>query len=153
MKAVIQRVTQAAVEVDGEIVGSIGKGLLIFLGAAVGDTEIDCEKLADKISRLRIFSDSEGKTNLSVNDVDGQLLVVSQFTICADCSHGNRPSFIGHAEAPQRAEELYECFKNAAAQKISHPIESGRFGADMKVSLKNDGPFTIVLECVDGKIQ
>ena len=151
MRAVIQRVTQASVEVDGEIIGKIGSGLLVLLGAAEGDTEADCEKLADKIARLRIFSDENGKTNLSVNDVGGGMLVISQFTLLADCSHGNRPSFI-NACAPDRAEQLYELFKKLAAEKIPGGVECGSFGADMKVSLLNDGPFTIVMECVDGKI-
>lgn len=151
MRAVIQRVASAQVEVDGEVIGSIGQGLLVLLGAAEGDTEADCEKLADKIARLRIFSDEQDKINLSVNDVGGGVLVVSQFTLLADCSHGNRPSFIGACE-PARAEQLYELFKSLCAERIPGGVACGSFGADMKVSLLNDGPFTIVMECVGGKI-
>ena len=110
MKAIIQRVTQASVTVDGEIVGEIGKGYMILFGAAQGDTDADCEKLADKVSKLRIFSDENGKTNLSINDVGGDMLIVSQFTLLADCHHGNRPSFIG-AGKPDEADRLYELFK------------------------------------------
>ena len=152
MKAVVQRVTRAEVNVDGETVGSIGGGLLVLLGAAAGDTEADCEKLADKITKLRIFSDENDKTNLSLGDVGGDILVVSQFTLCADCSHGNRPYFGDLAEEPVRAEQLYELFKAECGKRISGRVESGSFGADMKVSLLNDGPFTILLECRDGKI-
>jgi D-tyrosyl-tRNA(Tyr) deacylase len=151
MRAVIQRVTHASVEVDGKIIGEIGRGLLVLFGAGHNDSEADCEKLADKISKLRIFSDENDKTNLSVNDVSGDILAVSQFTLYADCSHGNRPSFINAGE-PKRSEELYEYFKTCCAEKIVGKVASGSFGADMKVSLLNDGPFTIVLECVDGKI-
>lgn len=152
MKAVIQRVTEASVEVEGRTVGSIGTGLLVLIGAERGDTEADCDKLADKIIKLRIFSDAEGKTNLSLGDVHGDILAVSQFTLCADCSHGNRPYFGDLAEAPERAEELYERFKAVCAEKISGRVEAGIFGAEMKVRLLNDGPFTIVMSCRGGKI-
>ena len=152
MKAVVQRVTRASVDVDGKTVGSIGQGLLVLLGAERGDTEADCEKLADKIVKLRIFSDENDKINLSLGDVGGDILAVSQFTLCADCSRGNRPYFGDRAEVPERAEELYEHFKAVCSEKISGRVEAGIFGADMKVSLLNDGPFTIVLECRDGKI-
>lgn len=151
MRAVIQRVTEAEVKVDSKTVGSIGGGLLILLGATDGDSERDCEKLADKISKLRIFADENGKTNLSVSDVGGELLVISQFTLYADCSHGNRPSFINAGE-PSRAERLYEYFKDCCRARVQGKVESGVFGADMKVSLLNDGPFTVILECEDGKI-
>ncbi len=151
MRAVVQRVSRASVTVDGETAGEIGGGLLIFLGAGKEDSEADCDKLADKISRLRIFSDENGKTNLSVNDTGGDLLVISQFTLYADCSHGNRPSFINAGE-PQRAEALYEYFKKKCEKKINGRVECGIFGADMKVDLLNDGPFTIVMECSGGKI-
>lgn len=151
MRAVLQRVTRAQVEVEGKVIGSIGNGLLILLGAGHEDTEADSEKMAEKISKLRIFSDADGKTNLSINDVGGDILVISQFTLYADCSHGNRPSFI-NAGKPDEAERLYEYFKVCVAERINGRVECGSFGADMKVSLLNDGPFTIVLECRDGKI-
>ena len=152
MKAVVQRVTHAEVAVDGNTVGSIGAGLLVLLGAERGDTEADCAKLADKITKLRIFADAEGKTNLSLGDVGGDILAVSQFTLCADCSHGNRPYFGDLAEEPARAEQLYELFKAECAKRISGRVEAGSFGDDMKVSLLNDGPFTILLQCRDGKV-
>lgn len=151
MKAVIQRVTQASVTVDGKIVGEIGKGYMILLGAAQGDTDTDCEKLADKICKLRIFADENGKTNLSINDVGGDILAVSQFTLLADCHHGNRPSFI-NAGKPDEANRLFELFKAKCAERISGRVESGIFGADMSVALTNDGPFTIYLECRNGEI-
>lgn len=151
MRAVIQRVTRAEVKVDGESVGKIGSGLLVLLGAGADDTEADCEKLADKIVKLRIFSDENDKTNLSVNDVHGDILAVSQFTLYADCSHGNRPSFINAGE-PKRAEQLYEYFKAQLAAKLEGNVQTGIFGADMKVDLLNDGPFTIIMECIGGKI-
>lgn len=151
MRAVIQRVASAQVEVDGKVIGKIGKGLLVLLGAAEGDTDADCEKLADKIAHLRIFPDEQDRTNLSINDVGGSMLVISQFTLLADCSHGNRPSFI-KACKPDRADQLYELFKKLSAERINGEVECGSFGADMKVSLLNDGPFTIVLDCIDGKI-
>ena len=151
MKAIIQRVTQASVTVDREIVGEIGKGYMILFGAAQGDTDADCEKLADKISKLRIFADENDKTNLSINDVGGDMLIVSQFTLLADCHHGNRPSFIG-AGKPDEADRLYELFKAKCSEKISGKVEGGVFGAKMQVSLVNDGPFTILLECRNGEI-
>lgn len=151
MRAVIQRVTRAEVKVDGESVGKIGGGLLVLLGAGADDTEADCEKLADKIVKLRIFSDENDKTNLSVNDVHGDILAVSQFTLYADCSHGNRPSFINAGE-PKRAEQLYEYFKAQLVAKLEGNVQAGIFGADMKVDLLNDGPFTIIMECIGGKI-
>lgn len=145
MKCVIQRVLSSSVSVDGNIVGEIQKGFLILLGVAEGDTEADAEKLAKKISLMRVFEDSEGKMNLSVQDIDGEILVVSQFTLCADCKKGNRPSFVG-AMRPEGATRLYELFmallKDNGVKKVDHGI----FGADMKVSLVNDGPVTIILD-------
>lgn len=144
MKIVIQRVAHAKVEVDGSTVGEIGRGFLILFGAAIGDTEADAARLAAKIAKLRIFEDDNGKTNLSIKDVSGDILSVSQFTLLADCSHGNRPSFI-NAAAPKEANALYEFF-NDELRNCGLRVETGIFGADMKVSLLNDGPFTVVLE-------
>ena len=124
--------------------GSNGKGLLILLGVADGDTRELTEKMADKICRLRIFEDENGKTNLSLADVGGELLVISQFTLYADCRKGNRPSFV-KAGAPQMAEKLYEHFL-ARCREQADVVEKGQFGADMKVELLNDGPFTLMLD-------
>lgn len=144
MRAVVQRVTQASVTVDGELLGRIGKGFMILLGVADGDTVQLAERMADKICRLRIFEDENGKTNLSLEDVEGELLVISQFTLYADCRKGNRPSFI-KAGAPQMAEALYKRFMQRCREHVD-VVESGRFGADMKVELLNDGPFTLMLD-------
>lgn len=150
MKAVIQRVSRASVTIDGEIVGSVNQGFLILLGVEQGDTKAEADKLIKKIPVLRIFEDENGKMNLSCLDIAGEMLVVSQFTLCADCSHGRRPSFIGSAP-PDIANELYEYFvaqlKNSGVKKV----ETGRFGADMKVDLLNDGPVTIILDSKDLK--
>ena len=144
MRIVLQRVTSASVRVDGEVTGSIGTGYLVLLGVGQGDTEEDCRRLADKIINLRIFSDENDKINLSLSDVGGDLLVVSQFTLYADCRKGNRPNFI-QAGKPDEAERLYNYFTDYCRSKGKH-VETGIFGADMKVELVNDGPFTIVLE-------
>ena len=144
MKAVLQRVTRAAVTVDGQTVGQIGKGLLILLGVSNEDTEETARKLADKICRLRIFEDENGKTNLSLADVGGELLVVSQFTLYADCKKGNRPSFI-KAGAPDHANRIYEYFTECCKDHADK-VEHGIFGADMKIELVNDGPFTLALD-------
>lgn len=144
MKAVLQRVTRAAVTVDGTVIGEIGKGFLILLGVAESDDEAAADKMADKICKLRIFQDSEGKTNLSLADVGGELLVVSQFTLYADCHKGNRPSFI-KAGAPDKADRLYRYFVERCRQHVPK-VEHGSFGAEMKVELVNDGPFTLMLE-------
>lgn len=144
MKIIIQRVLEAKVEVGGEITGKIGKGFLILFGAASGDTDGDCSRLAEKISKLRIFEDENGKTNLSINQVGGDILSVSQFTLLADCSHGNRPSFT-NAAPPDEANRLYKLF-NSELRAKGIKVETGIFGADMKVSLINDGPFTVALE-------
>lgn len=144
MKAVLQRVAYAQVKVDGEVIGEIGKGYLILLGVAETDSEAAADKMADKICKLRIFEDENGKTNLSLADVGGEILVVSQFTLYADCHKGNRPSFI-KAGSPDKANRLYEYFITRCQQYVSR-VEHGSFGADMKVELLNDGPFTLVLE-------
>ena len=144
MRIVLQRVTSASVTVDGEVTGQIGTGYLVLLGVGQGDTEEDCRRLADKLINLRIFSDENGKINLSLADVGGELLVVSQFTLYADCCKGNRPNFI-QAGKPDEAERLYNSFADYCRSKGKH-VETGIFGADMKVELVNDGPFTIVLE-------
>lgn len=144
MRVVLQRVSHASVKVDGQTIGEIGEGFLILLGVSGEDDEAAADRMADKICKLRIFQDSEGKTNLSLADVGGELLVVSQFTLYADCHKGNRPSFI-KAGAPQEAERLYEYFVERC-RKYVPKVEHGSFGADMKVELLNDGPFTLILE-------
>ena len=144
MKAVIQRVTSASVHVDGELIGSCGHGLLILLGVAQGDTEEDLERMLHKMVKLRIFEDENGKMNRSVQDIDGEMLVVSQFTLLANYKHGNRPDYLG-AAAPAEANRLYELFLERAKTYVRH-VGHGQFGADMKVSLLNDGPVTIVME-------
>ena len=144
MRLVVQRVTQADVTVSGTVVGTIGTGYLVLVGIGQDDTEEIVEKMADKMMRLRIFSDENDKINLSLQDVGGALLLVSQFTLYADCRKGNRPSFI-RAGASQKAEQLYE-YMIAYCKQTVPVVEHGRFGADMQVSLCNDGPFTIVLD-------
>ena len=144
MKVVIQRVLNASVKVDGNITGKIKKGLLIFLGIESGDSDDMLKKYAEKIVRMRIFEDENGKTNRSLMDIGGQLLLVSQFTLYANCRHGNRPSFTDAGD-PQRAEQLYEYMIEKAKEQVP-VVETGIFGADMKVSLINDGPFTILLD-------
>ena len=144
MKALIQRVLSASVCVDGECCASISRGFLVFLGVTHADTKEIAEKTAEKIRKLRIFEDENGKTNLSIEDVTGELLVVSQFTLYADCRGGNRPGFENAAE-PAYAKHLYEHFLSVCEGKFAK-VAHGIFGADMKVSLVNDGPFTIMLE-------
>lgn len=144
MKAVIQRVKRADVVVDGKTVGEIGKGFLILLGVVDGDTESEAEILAAKTAKLRIFEDENEKMNLSLNDVDGEVLVVSQFTLCADCKKGNRPSFTTSAP-PGIANALYEKYSELLLENGVKRVANGVFGADMQVSLVNDGPVTIIL--------
>ena len=144
MKAVIQRVSHASVVVDGETVGSCEKGFMILLGVAEGDTEEDAELLCRKIVNLRIFTDEAGKMNRSIKDVDGEMLVISQFTLLANYRHGNRPDFMASAK-PEEANRLYEYFKSLAAAEVRR-VESGVFGAHMQVSLCNEGPVTIVMD-------
>jgi D-tyrosyl-tRNA(Tyr) deacylase len=144
MRSVIQRVERASVSVGGEIIGEIGAGLLVLLGVGQGDSPATADSMIEKIRKLRIFPDEQGKTNLSVTDINGELLVVSQFTLYADCRKGNRPSFTG-AGSPQLAEELYDYFVSASEGKFKK-VAHGSFGASMKVSLVNDGPFTVTVE-------
>lgn len=144
MRLVIQRVLHAEVQVDGNTIGKIGKGLLVFVGAGQNDTKEIADKYLRKLLGLRIFEDKNGKTNLSLKDVDGELLIVSQFTLYANCKKGNRPSFIEAGE-PHMAEALYEYMIDEAKKSVP-VVEHGEFGADMKVSLLNDGPFTIILD-------
>ena len=142
MRLVIQRVNHASVTVDRERIGAIDRGLLIFFGIADGDTEAMVNKYVKKLSGLRIFEDENGKTNLSLTDVGGEILVVSQFTLYADCKKGNRPSFT-RAGSPDFANQLYEYFKKQCTETFGR-VECGSFGADMKIELENDGPFTIL---------
>lgn len=143
MKLVVQRVSKAAVCVDGKTAGAIKDGFLVLLGVGAEDTESDCERLSQKLINLRIFADENGKTNLSVKDVGGELLMISQFTLYADCRKGNRPNFLA-AKEPSEAERLYNYFCELCSKEVH--VETGVFGADMKVELLNDGPFTVILE-------
>lgn len=144
MRFVIQRVTQSSVEVNGEIIGQISKGFMVLIGVSEDDTQETADKMIRKMTGLRIFEDENGKTNLSLADVNGELLLISQFTLYANCKKGNRPSFI-EAGSPDKANALYE-YIIGQCRKIVPIVETGSFGADMKVSLINDGPFTIILD-------
>lgn len=149
MKFLIQRVSSAKVEVDGNVTGSIDKGFLVFIGVCAEDSRAEADKLIRKMLGLRIFTDENGKTNLSLDDVGGSLLLVSQFTLYADCKKGNRPSFIRSGSAAH-AEELYDYIvESCRSQKPEMRVETGVFGGDMKVSLLNDGPFTIILDTAE----
>lgn len=145
MKAVIQRVSQAHVSVEGKVIGEIQNGLLVLLGVSVEDEEKDAEWLAKKICHLRIFADEDGKMNKSLLDVSGELLVISQFTLLADAKQGNRPSYI-QAARPEKAIPLYEKFISFAESWLKQSVQTGKFGADMQVSLLNDGPVTLMLD-------
>ena len=145
MKAVIQRVSRASVSVDGTLVSEIKKGYMILLGVMDDDTREDAEILARKTASLRVFEDEEGKMNLDIQNVDGEILAVSQFTLCADVKKGNRPSFIRSAH-PDRANELYEYFCDKLIENGVKNVQKGVFGADMKVELLNDGPVTILYD-------
>lgn len=145
MKAVIQRVLNSSVSVDGKVVGAAEKGYMILVGVVKGDTEKHADLLARKTAALRVFEDENGKMNLSVLDVDGEILAISQFTLCADCKKGNRPSFTP-SEEPERAKELYEVYCKKLLEYGVKKVEQGVFGADMKVSLVNDGPVTICFD-------
>ncbi len=144
MKFVIQRVTRAQVSVNNEVIGKIGKGFLVLVGIGKADDEKIADKLVQKLVNMRIFEDENGKTNLGLKDVNGELLIISQFTLYADCKKGNRPSFT-EAGAPQDADRLYEYILEKCRAEIE-TVQHGEFGADMKVELLNDGPFTIILD-------
>lgn len=148
MRFVIQRVSEASVSVNQQTIGSIGKGFLVLIGVSQTDTKAIADKMIKKLLGLRIFEDQNGKTNLSLQDVDGRLLLVSQFTLYADCRKGNRPSFI-NAGAPELAENIYQYIISECQNQLAgspDKVQHGSFGADMKVSLLNDGPFTIILD-------
>ena len=144
MRAVVQRVLSANLKVDGKLISEIGRGLVVFLGVGQGDDESDLIKITSKIAKLRIFEDENKKMNLSVKDVNGEVLFVSQFTLYADCRHGNRPSFID-AEKPERANELY-MKGQMLLEKENIVVKTGIFGADMKIDVLNDGPVTIIVD-------
>ncbi len=144
MRAVVQRVTRASVTIDGEVTGSIGQGYLVLLGVGADDTRAEADRLWKKLFGLRIMEDEDGKTNRSIDDVGGEVLVVSQFTLFADCRRGRRPSFTAAGDSAH-ANELYEYFVQLARQDVSR-VATGTFGANMQVELVNDGPFTIVLD-------
>ena len=147
MKAVVQRVSQAAVAIEGKTVGAIEQGYLVLLGVAQGDTVEMMQKMVKKLIDLRLFQDENGKTNLSIEDVGGEILLVSQFTLLADCKKGRRPSFV-KAGDPQEAKMMYEAFVAECKKRVER-VEQGEFGADMQVSLVNDGPFTLVLDSAE----
>ena len=144
MRFVIQRVSESEVKVDGESLGKIGKGFLVLIGVSDSDTKEIADKMVKKMLGLRIFEDAQGKTNLSLDAVGGELLLISQFTLYANCKKGNRPSLIG-AGAPDMASDMYEYIISKCKEQVG-VVERGQFGADMKVSLTNDGPFTIILD-------
>lgn len=144
MKFVIQRVTEASVTINGQVTGSIGRGFMVLIGVGKEDTREEADRLIKKMIGLRIFGDENGKTNLSLKDVGGSLLLVSQFTLYANCSKGNRPSFVDAGD-PRQAEELYDYIVSRCRQQVPD-VQTGEFGEEMQVRLCNDGPFTIILE-------
>lgn len=148
MKALVQRVRRAKVSVDGDVLAEIDAGLLVFLGVGVDDSASDAQYIAKKTCKLRVFDDGEGVMNLSVSAVEGEILVISQFTLMADCRRGNRPSYINAARSDQ-GETLYECYV-AELKRLGCQVETGEFGADMLVELQNDGPVTIMLDSRPG---
>ena len=150
MRALVQRVLESNLKIDGKEYSKIGKGLIVFLGVTHEDTEEDAVTLANKIAKLRIFEDENDKMNLCITDVGGELHIISQFTLYADCHHGNRPSFTNAAK-PEMATALYERFIEEC-KKLNIHLATGKFGADMKINYINDGPISIMLECIRGKI-
>lgn len=148
MRVVVQRCSRAAVRIDGTVVGQINRGFVLLVGITDTDTPVEVELLTKKIAQLRVFEDSEGKMNLSLNDTDGAILSISQFTLFADCRRGNRPSFI-RAARPEQAEPLYDYLNRLLRENYGLQVETGRFGADMKVELINDGPVTILLDTAE----
>lgn len=145
MRVIVQRTSGAEVRIDGDVVGKIGRGFMLLVGVTYGDTQSDADYLAKKVAQMRIFEDAEGKMNLGLNDVGGEVLSISQFTLYADCRKGNRPSFI-NAARPDTAEPLYQYFNRVLREQYGLHVETGRFGADMKVDFVNDGPVTIILD-------
>ena len=148
MRVVVQRCSRAEVRIDGETVGQIGKGFMLLVGITDGDTEADADLLARKVAQMRVFEDTEGKMNLSLKEVNGAVLSISQFTLYADCRKGNRPSFI-RAARPETASPLYEYFNARLRSEYGLQVGTGRFGADMKVDFVNDGPVTILLDSAE----
>ncbi|MBQ3673674.1 MAG: D-tyrosyl-tRNA(Tyr) deacylase [Paludibacteraceae bacterium] len=148
MRVVLQRCSRAEVRIDGAVVGKIGKGFLLLVGVVDGDQKSDADLLARKVAQMRVFEDAEGKMNLALQDVDGAVLSISQFTLYADCRKGNRPSFI-RAARPEIASPLYDYFNQVLRETYGLQVETGRFGADMKVDFVNDGPVTIILDSAE----
>lgn len=145
MRVIVQRTSGAEVRIDGAVVGKIGRGFMLLVGVTYGDSEADADYLAKKVAQMRVFEDSEGKMNLGLKDVGGEVLSISQFTLYADCRKGNRPSFV-NAARPETAEPLYQYFNKVLREQYGLRVETGRFGADMKVDFVNDGPVTIILD-------
>lgn len=145
MRVVVQRTSGAEVRIDGEVVGRIGRGFMLLVGITYGDTIADADYLAGKVAKMRVFEDSEGKMNLALHDIGGEILSISQFTLYADCRKGNRPSFV-QAARPETASPLYDYFNYVLRNQYDLHVETGRFGADMKVDFVNDGPVTILLD-------
>lgn len=145
MRVIVQRTSGAEVRIDGGVVGKIGRGFMLLVGITYGDTQSEADYLAKKVAQMRVFEDAEGKMNLGLKDVDGEVLSISQFTLYADCRKGNRPSFI-NAARPDTAEPLYQYFNKVLREQYGLKVETGRFGADMKVDFVNDGPVTIILD-------
>ncbi len=148
MRVVVQRCSRAEVRIDGQTVGQIGRGFLLLVGVTDGDSEAQADLLAKKVAQMRVFEDAEGKMNLALKDVDGAILSISQFTLYADCKKGNRPSFI-RAARPETAAPLYDYFNARLRSEYGLQVETGRFGADMKVDFINDGPVTIFLDSAE----